>query len=257
MQIIKKIIRVGNSAGIVLPKSWHGGEARVELIKKPLNIEEDVLKILKPYLPNILGIYLVGSYARGEQTAESDVDVLVITSNINKRIEKGKYHILILPLEDVENTLKNNIIPLLPMLKEARPLMNSNLLEKYAKFLITKKNLKWHIETTKSALRISKEFIEIANMDKIPISDNIMYSLILRLRGVYIVDCLINNKKSTKKGFLRLIKKITGSTESYKSYIGSKTNQRKKEVISTREARKIYNYIKEKIKGQDEKKRKG
>ena len=75
---VKKIVKVGNSAGVVLPREWYGGEARVELIKRPMNIQEDVLKILRPHLPNILGIYIVGSYARGEQTSESDVDILVI-----------------------------------------------------------------------------------------------------------------------------------------------------------------------------------
>ena len=45
--IIKPIIRVGNSAGVVLPLEWYGGKARIELIQKPLNIKADILDIIR------------------------------------------------------------------------------------------------------------------------------------------------------------------------------------------------------------------
>ena len=67
MELVRKIVRVGNSAGVVLPREWLNGTAKVELVRKPLDIKGDILKILEPYLEDISGIYLVGSYARGEQ----------------------------------------------------------------------------------------------------------------------------------------------------------------------------------------------
>ena len=33
MKLIKQIVKVGNSAGVILPKEWYGGKARVEFIE--------------------------------------------------------------------------------------------------------------------------------------------------------------------------------------------------------------------------------
>ena len=89
MELIKPIVRVGNSAGVLVPKDWLNGEARVTLVKKPQNIRQNTLEILNAYLPHIIGLYLVGSYARGEQTSTSDIDILGITDNINKKIKRA------------------------------------------------------------------------------------------------------------------------------------------------------------------------
>ena len=137
-ELIKPIVRVGNSAGVLLPKNWINGKARIELIEKPIDIKKDVLEILDPYLQNIEGIYLIGSYAREEQTKKSDVDILVITNKINKKIKKGKYEIILISKEKVESALEKNILPILPMLKEAKPLVNSSLIEKYKKTQLKK-----------------------------------------------------------------------------------------------------------------------
>ena len=130
-ELIKPVVKLGNSAGIVLPKEWYGGKAKVKLIKKPLNINKDVLEILEPYLYDIQGIYLVGSYARGEQTEKSDVDVVIVTNKINKKIEQGNYNLILISQEEVENSLNNNVLPILPMLKEAKALLNKDLISGY------------------------------------------------------------------------------------------------------------------------------
>ena len=80
-ELIKPVIRVGNSAGILVPKAWINGKAKVELISRPVNIKKDIIEILEDYLEDILGIYLVGSYARKEETEKSDIDILAITDS--------------------------------------------------------------------------------------------------------------------------------------------------------------------------------
>jgi predicted nucleotidyltransferase len=251
MELTKKIVRVGNSAGVILPREWYGGEARIELIEKPIDIKKDLFEILSPYLEEIIGIYLVGSYARREQTSESDVDVLVITNNLKKRIEKEKYEITLISKDSVEKQLNNNILPLLPMIKEAKPLMNANLIENYKNTKITKKNLKFHIETTKSAMEIIKENLKLAKEMKIKEGDGSAYSLILRLRGIYIVDCLKSNKKWSKKEFLRLIKKISGSLKVYEGYLRIKANKKAKNELLIEEVQRLYDYIIKGIKQQE------
>src|SRR3989344_7101847 len=112
-ELIKQIVKVGNSAGVLLPREWLNGKARVELISRPLDIKKEILEILDEYLRDIRGIYLVGSYARGEQEKDSDVDILAVTNNTNKRIKKGKYEITLISEDNLDKTLKNNILPIL------------------------------------------------------------------------------------------------------------------------------------------------
>ena len=63
--------------------------------KTPEIILLDVIDIIKKYidLSDVIGIYLTGSYARGEEDEESDIDVLVITENVDREmINKGIYN---------------------------------------------------------------------------------------------------------------------------------------------------------------------
>lgn len=250
-QLIKPIVRIGNSAGVILPKNWINGEARVELIEKPMDIKKDLLELLDSYLEDIEGIYLVGSYARGEQTKESDIDVLVITNKTSKQIKKNKYDLILIPKEKIESLLKKNIIPILPMLKESKPIINSSLIKEYQKTPLTKESLKWHIESTKSVLRVNKEMIKLDKDLKTKTSDAIAYSLILRLREAYIVDCLIKDKAPIKKELINLIKKISGSLKAYQGYLRMKNNEKDENELLVEEAQKLYEYILVKINEQE------
>jgi predicted nucleotidyltransferase len=250
MEIIKNVAKWGNGAGILLPREWLGNQVKIILIDRTMEIKKEVLSILNEYLEDILGIYIVGSYARGEQEERSDVDVLAITNKTNNRIKSGKYDINLIDKKSVENHLEKNILPLLPMIKEAKVVVNSDLIEKYKNTKLTRENIKFHIETTKSALNAIKEVMKITEIDE-KISDNIAYSLILRLREVYIFDCLIKNKKWSKKEFLMLLKKISGSEEAYLGYLRAKDKKKIQENLNLEEAEKIYSYISEKIKKQE------
>lgn len=243
---------MGNSAGVILPREWLNGRARIELISKPLDIKKEVLDLLDEYLEEIQGIYLVGSYARGEQTEQSDIDILVITNNTTKIIEKGKYNITLVSKEVLEKQLQDNIFPILPMLFEAKALLNGKLIENYKKAQLTKKNLKWHIETTKSILNVIREQIKMDKLDRNSTNDAVAYSLILRLRGTYIVDCLKNNKIWSNKVLLQMIKKISGSLKAYEGYLRTKQDKKlRMSKLPIDEAEKLYTYVYNKIREQE------
>lgn len=248
-ELIKSTIRVGNSAGVLLPKEFLN--SRVKIILQPLDIERDILEILlnEGMLKHTLGVYLVGSYARGEQSIESDVDVLVITDDIDKRIKKGRYDLMLVSKGLVDEKMKKDIFPLIPMMIEAKPIINKKLLDEYVKTPLTARNLKWHIETTKSAMKVVKASIELSKEMNLLEGDATSYSLILRLRTFYIIDCLRKNKQWKKKEFLRLIEKIAGSLIAYEEYLKVKNNKEKISYkLPIHEAEKLMNYINKEVK---------
>lgn len=256
MELIRNTIRVGNSAGVLLPKEWLNSQVRVEIIsKKPIDILVDVINILENegIFSDILGIYLTGSYARNEETPESDIDILVITDNINRSVKRGIYELLVISKDNLIRLLNKNIMPLLPMLVESKSLLNQELLEELKKTKINKKNLEWHINTTKESIKKSKSLIEIRKkLRDSKISDGIAYSLVLRMRGIYIIDCLKKNKLWSNKELVNLIEKITGSSLIYERYNHIKNEKGEdQEKLPLTEAEKLILYIEEKNKEQE------
>ena len=247
MKLERNIIKVGNSAGVLLPRSWLHGKAEVILLEKPSDIRHEILEILSPFLEEIIGIYLVGSYARGEETEISDIDVLVVTHQINKTIKKGKYSLLLISKDTLEKALSRNILPLFPMLHEAKTLLNKEFLSKYRKITLTKRNMAFYLEITKSSMNICKGFIELSEEDNSNLGDGIAHSLILGLRSAYIVDHLIKNKSWNTADLLALIEKISGSLEAYEGYIRAKHNKKYREKLPGVEAKRIYAYIIKKL----------
>jgi len=249
MELIKNTVRVGNSAGVLLPRKWLN--TQVKIVLQPLNIEKEVLEILieKNLLKETSGVYLTGSYARKEQDIESDIDILVITNNTNKNIKKDKYEFVCISREEIKKQLKENIFPIISMIKEAKTIINKDLIKEYTDTPLTKKNLEGYIKTTKSRIKSLKKDIELyKKANKKYMSDNVSYILILRLRSLYIIESIKRNKSWTKKGFLKLIRNITGSLESYESYLRSKHNEKSRKEVPIKEVEKLTDYLDKKIK---------
>lgn len=255
--ILRKTIKSGNASAVVLPKAWLDKKVRIELIDKTAEtILYDVLEIIKSYidLSEVIGIYLVGSHAREEQTNQSDIDILIISEKTDKEIiKKGVYEIMIVSLDLLNYKLKENLLPVGTMLKEARPLLNNNFL-KGIKIEITKKNINWYLKTTSDRLKIIKSSIDTIEKNKPDgkLSDAVAYSLILRLRTFYMISCLMNNKKYNKEWFVKLTKEISGSLIAYNRYIYAKNNDDSKRELPLNEGKLLYRYLKEylkKIKG--------
>jgi len=248
----RKAYRVGNSAGVLVPKEWMNGFIEVRLVDPPLRIDAPlILEILQKEninISEILGIAFTGSYARGDQEKGSDVDILVISQRLNKKLKVGRYEIIILSEKTLEHQLYNMGFPILPMILEGKALLNEKLFERYKKKKLSKKALRWLIKTTKSSMKISSEQISIfKELSEKKLSDNHSYSLILRLRTLYMVECLMKNKKYAKRDFLNLVKTISGSLTAYNGYINIKENKKIKKELKFEEAEKIIEYINEKI----------
>ncbi len=250
MELLKKTIKSGNASAVVLPKAWLDKRVRVELIDRtPEAILYDVMDIVKSgiKLSDIIGIYLVGSYARNDHAETSDIDILIISEKSSKGIIKmSNYEIMIISLDLLKYKLKENLLPIGTMLKEAKPLLNGNFL-KEIKIEVTKKNVEWYLETTKDSLKIIKNSIDMIEKNKPDgkLSDAIAYSLILRLRTLYMIDCLRSKKIYDKNKFIKLTREISGSLTAYNRYIYAKNNKENKRELPLDEGKKLYEYLKE------------
>lgn len=220
----KLVQKFGNSSHVVLPKEYIG--RRIKFITEPKtfqDIKSEILEILKPYLENIVGIYLYGSYVRNEQTIESDIDILAITSNKLKIIENiDNYHIVSTTINSIENTLKNNAVLILPIIKEAKTIINPDSLRRYKDYKFTKKNTKQFLNDTKKILELNKKGLKLDFE-----AGSLVYSLILRIRGLLIIKLIINNKLYSKASLYNYLENNNFEKNKINGLYSIYTNERK------------------------------
>ena len=249
---IRNAIRWGNSAGVLLPKSWAGQQVKIILIDRTLQIKKEVLIMLEDYLEDIIGIYLVGSYARNEQEEDSDIDIIAVSNGTKKEIVSGKYNISITALESLKKTIQKNPILVLPRLNEAKVIINSQLLKELKSIKITKKSFKNFIEETKRIINISEGFIQIDKQQEREYLDSIsiIYSLILRLRGVYIIKKLLESQNYSKKEFSIWLRRELSREEfeiAYSIYKAIKNNKKINEKIKIETAERLVKTLKKEV----------
>lgn len=218
-QLRKRVARSGNSGAVWVPKDWLGEEIIVTRLETPkLSLEESILNILLPYLKDISGIFIYGSYARKEETRDSDVDVLVIARNKFK-IKHEKFDIDVIEAGKVKDTVKNDLF-VYSVINEAKPVFNSLLLEelKGIKFE-SNKFIKWFADSTEDSIKSVRELIDLDKLDGNHISSySAIYSLILRLRGIFLINCILKKKKFSNTLFKKWIVKLIPEHELKKMY---------------------------------------
>ncbi|MEN9626400.1 MAG: hypothetical protein RL557_728 [archaeon] len=199
MKIIKKAVEMGNGAAIYIPKEYSGKEIVILLPDGIKEIKNEILQKLIPYMNNIIGVYLYGSYARHEQTKDSDIDILIITKEKDEKIKNAlkDMDVRIITQEGIKNAIKEYPLLVIPILKEAEVLLNPSLLEELQKEGINIKKFKWNFDEIKRAINITKKFIEIDEENISPIH---IYSLMMRIRACYLIECLLKDKKFSNKG---------------------------------------------------------
>ena len=194
MRIIRKAVQIGNGAAVYVTKECSWNEIVVVLPEGVEEIKKRVLTKLIEFMPNIIGVYLYGSYARKEEVKESDIDVLVIVNEKEENIKNAlkDVDLRIVPIEDVRKTIKNHPLMIMPILKEAQALLNPLLLEELKNSKIDFKKFKWSFDEIKRTVKIIEEFVKL---DSEEISPAHIYSLIMRARICSLIECLLENKK--------------------------------------------------------------
>ncbi|MBI3027757.1 nucleotidyltransferase domain-containing protein [Candidatus Woesearchaeota archaeon] len=240
----KLVQKFGNSGHIVLPKEYVG--KRIRFIAEPKTFEDiksEILEILKPYLDNIMGVYLYGSYSRDEQTIDSDIDILVITNTKLKVIDRiNDYSVVSITLKELENALNANAVLILPIIKEAKTIINPILLEKYKEYTFTNSNIRLFVGGSIKALGLNKKGLELGFE-----IGSIIYSLMLRIRGLLMIKFELNNKLYSKSLLFNYLKNNGFSqskiAELYKIYNKEKNNIRitKSNIIKKEDIIKLLN----------------
>ena len=191
----KVVQAFGNGGHIVLPKEYVGKRVQFVTESKTFeDIQSGALEILKPYLQGISGVYLYGSYARNEQAFRSDIDILVIADTKLKIMGKiNDYSIVSTTIDELEYTLAHNAILLLPILKEAKTIVNPGLLEAYKGCRFTRRNTRLFVDDSRRILALNKKGLDL-NFE----IGSLVYSLMLRIRGLVIIKRILNDQLYSK-----------------------------------------------------------
>lgn len=199
-KIIRKVTEIGNGAHVFTPKKWLNEE--IILIRIPRkNPKEEILKALNPYIDRVIAVFLFGSYARNEQNKDSDMDFFVI-SDEKFSIKSKNIEVIVIPEGKIETAKKLNPILFYSMLQEAEPVINSSYLKKLKKEKIKFGYFKNFLKDTEDAINSDKEIMDIdAKLKKNSASESVIYSIILRLRGIFIIKLLLSKKSYSKKIF--------------------------------------------------------
>src|SRR3989344_5185861 len=233
---VLEVRKWGNGAGILLPREWLG-EKVVVTIKPKIPIKEQILEILTPYLENIIGAYLYGSRARGDAIEGSDIDLFLITDKKLDIYAKG-FEINVFEKKYFPLALTGlSALVTYSMLAEAKPIINSGLLEELRKKFVPKlSDFEYYIQNTKKLIKKQKEGIELDKKlnELSTIYSDVAYSLILRLRGVYLINCLLTKKAYKKQDFDDWVveySNIKDYKSVYSSYLSVKNDKREKHKL--------------------------
>lgn len=237
-QIVRMPRLIGNGAHIFVPREWIGN--RVVLIRTKGGIRERILDVIDEHLESIEGVFLYGSHARGEAVEDSDIDLLVITNKKIKMKAEG-FEIICLERDSIEKAIKLEPLIIYSALGEAKPIINSALLEELReKYKPDIEEFREYIEDTKRIININRELIDKEDKESKDLA--VPYSLILRLRGLYIIKCIIEGKiyshDSFKKWILNNVKDIDYNSI-YKAYRALKNNKKEKVKIKVYELSKL------------------
>lgn len=220
--LIRRTRELGTSAGVLLPKSWLNKNVAVQVILPAKEeIAREVMRMLieKNLASDAKGVYLFGSYARGDPDFNSDIDILVLTNKTNRIVKHENYEILLVSEENFSKRLSESL-NFISFLKEAKTIFNDWLIEKY-RHAGRKFDVQKHLKETEKILKINKESAVLCKKENENVPDGVIYSIVLRLRELYLIKCLFSNKEYSKDEFI----KIAGE-KAYNSYSLVKMGQK-------------------------------
>jgi predicted nucleotidyltransferase len=241
-RIIKKVTGIGNGAHIFAPKEWINEDVIIVRLPKK-NAREEILKLLSPNLDKIIAVFLYGSYARNEQNSDSDIDVFILSSE-KFSISSKEIEAIIVPEDKIEKAIKLNPILFYSMLQEAKPVINSSYLDRLKKEKIKFNYFKDFLSETKKLIQLNKSEIELIQDDKFSSLD-IIYSLILRLRGIFLINLIYSKKNYSKNKFKEFLEKNSkiDYEKIYEIYCSIKDNRKTEAEVPLEQMKSLLAFL--------------
>lgn len=242
----KEVVPFGNGSIVYTPKKWIGRKVTVVLQEDPFDIKGETMETLKPYLGSIEGVFLFGSFARNEQIPESDIDVLVISSKKIVLKKSGRMDFLVRTKQEfLEELKKDKMLFLHQVLSEAKPVFNESLLIEL-KAAEGKLNFGVILEDTLGAFKSVQELLDASKKQGLEYLDSnaIVYSLILRLRGLVSAQCLEKKQAYSNKRLVAILKSYCFEEKTINNvlaiYRAERDNKKTNIRMSLAEAEKLF-----------------
>jgi len=194
--VTKVVKRYGNSGGVYLPSSWIGGTVEIALASSPPRPEKDLPLALAGSMEHIVSILLYGSYARGEHTKGSDIDVIVVTDNHTKAMKAPgglggmNYDIRVMRADDIKRLASRDIL-LSKSLEDAKAILNDSFLDEL-RSIKPKGSLAERISLARSSIEIIKSLHDEGGG-----SASLVYPLVMRIKEMLLMKCAREGKRYT------------------------------------------------------------
>ena len=247
-QLIRMVKLFGNGAHVFVPKEWAGEQ--VVLVKpEKKNVKELIFSALGSYLESIIGVYLYGSYARAEEKQNSDIDIFVI-SDKRLKIKVRGFEIHCLEQKEIEKAIRLEPVLMYSFLSEAKPLINSQLLEELK--VRYKPHLRYFMEFLRDCrriIRVQEDFLR-SETGMYVLGAAVVYSLVLRLRGIFIIRSLLDGIPYTHVQFKVWIERELPEIDfdsMYESYRSSKNEEKIKQKIKVCDVQRLLEFLRQEV----------
>jgi predicted nucleotidyltransferase len=243
-QIVRMAKLFGNGAHIFVPKEWIGEQ--IVLIKpQKKTLKEKIIEVLDPYLESIVGVYLYGSHARLEQVEDSDIDMLIITDKKIK-IRKERFEIICLEQKDIANAIKLEPLLMHSIFAEAKTIINSKLLDEFKiKYTPKLSDFTKFFEDCDRLIKINRDSLD-SEKNKYVSGEAVIYSLMLRLRGLFIVKSVLSQEKYTYSNFKKWVCKNLPEIDFesiYEAYRSSKNEKKIRQKVEVNNLKVLLEFL--------------
>jgi len=228
--MLKDVKKYGNSGGVYLPAEWVGGQVRVELVRKPVDLRADLAKI---DLEHAISAIIYGSYARGDREGDSDIDIILVTDDHGTDIPpeiRQRYDVRTMTEKQMRDSMANDPIFHKSIKDSSIAIINHGFLKELANIELNHDPIEYRIDLAESSLALTKSIL-----DGYEGSEELVYPLIMRLKEMIILECLFSDKKYTTKLLKKEISKAVGNEGDLKAvmsiYRAARDRKRNKTLL--------------------------
>lgn len=179
-------------------------------------------------LEGIMGIYLYGSWARGEASRSSDYDLLIVVRDLSRaRLKRKppKADVRVLGMEEIIELVKKDPILIVPILRESAPVYGGELLEYLKSLGFNEARLLASLREALISIALAEDIIKATKEREV--DSTLLYPLMLRFRQYCLVRSVIEGAPGTLKQAERIaLERGLGRGEFQELYEAFRSEQR-------------------------------